>query len=303
MTTRSLSTAEDNFNRLRAVFRDLEKSSTRSNTAVQTLFAHLQTCVAYLFVEEEEPEYRGGGKNLKAGDNWQSDYYTLMREVTAELKTAYDQYESENSGGLPYATYERFVDVLGRCRSWMKQTEVVLTSKEDYARRRPVQPPDIRQEAGPPRGHESAALSTLQDEVRDLRAQLTKLFDANVENHMLWTKQTTPNLQFSQRIAALEQLAPAIARFEAHEASYNTLPASQATIAQLLSRVAALERPWHHKFTSTKPRASDPPGSTPPATNMTALLRRPYIQTYIHTYINAHIHIYLRIYMPYADVC
>ena len=261
------------------MFHDLEKSSTRSNVAVQTRFAHLQTCVAHLFVEEEEPEYQGGGKYLKAGDNWPADYYNLMLMVTAELKTAYDQYESANSGGLTYDMYARFVDVLGRCRSWMNQTGVVLISKEDYARRTHVQPPVIRQEVGPPRGHESAALSTLQDEVRDLRAQLTKLFDANVENHRLRVKQTDDNLKIyttlatlSHRMAALEQHAPAIARFEAHEASYNTLPASQATIAQLLSRVAALERPWHRRFT----RASDPPGSTPPATNMTttALLRR-----------------------------
>ena len=40
--------------------------------------------------------------------------------------------------------------------------------------------------------------------------------------------------------------------------------------ARLLLRVAALESPWPHKFT----RASDPLRSTPPATNMTALLRQ-----------------------------
>ena len=161
----------------------------------------------------------------------------------------------------------------------MNQTEVVLISKEDYARRTPVQPPVIRQEVRPPRGHESVALSTLQDEVRDLKVKMTKLFEDNVENHRLRGKQTDDNFKIytalstlSHRMAALEQHAPAIARFEAHEASYNTLPASQATIAQLLSRVAALERPWHRRFT----RASDPPDRTPPATNMTvtALLRR-----------------------------
>ena len=123
------------------------------------------------------------------------------------------------------------------------------------------------------------SLSTLQDEVRDLKVKMTNLLDANVENHRLRTKQMDDNLRIytaqftlNNRMAALEQHAPAIARFEAHEASYNTLPASQATIAQLLSRVAALERPWHRRFT----RASDPPDRTPPATNMTvtALLRR-----------------------------
>ena len=257
------------------MFHDLEKSST---AAVQTLFAHLQTCVAHLFVEEEEPEYQGGGKYLKAGDNWRDDYRTLMLMVTAELKTAYDQYESANSGGLTYDMYERFVDVLGRCRSWMKQTAVVLISKEDYARRTPVQPPVIRQEVGPPRGHESAALSTLQDEVRDLKVKMTQLFSAVGENAWIRGKQTADNFEIfttlstlDNRMAALEQHTPAIARFEAHEASYNTLPASQATIAQLLARVAALERPFYHRFT----RAA-PPHRTPPATNMTttALLRR-----------------------------
>jgi hypothetical protein len=123
------------------------------------------------------------------------------------------------------------------------------------------------------------SLSTLQDEVRDLKLKMTQLVEYNGENARLRSKQTDVNYkiyttQFTleNRLAALEQHAPAIARFEAHEASYNTLSVSQATIAQLLSRVAALERPWHRRFT----RASDPPGSTPPATNMTttALLRR-----------------------------
>ncbi len=161
----------------------------------------------------------------------------------------------------------------------MNQTEVVLISKEDYARRTPVHPPVIRQEAGPPRGHESDALSTLQQEVRELNVKMTKLVDVNVENHRLRGTQADHNYRIfttlstlDNRMAVLEQHAPAIARFEAHEASYNTLPASQATIAQLLARVAALERPFYHRFT----RASAPPARTPPATNMTttALLRR-----------------------------
>ncbi len=182
------------------MFHDLEKSSTRSNAAVQTLFAHLQTCVAHLFVEEEEPEYQGGGKYLKAGDNWRDDYYTLMFMVTVELMTAYDQYESANSGGLTYHMYERFVDVLGRCRSWMNQTGVVLISKEDYARRTPVHPPVIRQEVGTQRDHESAALSTLQQEVQELNVKMTKLFEDKVDIHRYMSKQTTHNLQFSHRL-------------------------------------------------------------------------------------------------------
>jgi hypothetical protein len=173
MTTRPLSAAQDNFNRILTVFHALEKSSTRSNAAVQTLFAHLQTCVAHLFVWETSPYDQDALPHLKARDNWRDDYYTLMLMVTAELKTTYDQYESANSGGLPYDMYERFVNVLRRCRSWMKQTEVVLISKEDYARRTPVQTPVIRQEVGAQRGHESAALSTLQQEVRDLKVKLT----------------------------------------------------------------------------------------------------------------------------------
>ena len=233
------------------MFHDLEKSSTRSNVAVQTPFAHLQTCVAHLFVEEEEPEYQGGGKYLKAGDNWRDDYYTLMFMVTVELMTAYDQYESANSGGLTYDMYERFVDVLRRCRSWMKQTEVVLISKEDYARRTPVQPPVIRQEVRPPRGHESVALSTLQDEVRDLKVKMTKL----VEHEALYS---TDRPQF---YATLKYLSSEMVK----------VTDDQATIAQLLARVAALERPFYRRFT----RAA-PPDRTPPATNMTttALLRR-----------------------------
>ena len=127
--------------------------------------------------------------------------------------------------------------------------------------------------------HESLSLSTLQDEVRDLNVKMTTLFDDKVENYKLRAKTSSDNLHFyttlatlSNRMAALEQHAPAIARFEAHETSYKTLRDDHATIAQLLSRVAALERPWHHKFTN--PRASNSPGSTHTPTNMTALLRR-----------------------------
>ena len=75
MATLVLSVAQDNFERLRSVCQDLEKSSTQSKEAVKTLLAHLQTCVDRLFVVEEEPEYRGRGKYLIDRANWQPDCY------------------------------------------------------------------------------------------------------------------------------------------------------------------------------------------------------------------------------------
>ena len=167
MATLVLSVAQDNFEKLRSVCQDLEKSSTQSKEAVKTLLAHLQTCVDRLFVVEEEPDFRGRVQHLMARDNWQAAYYDLMLFVTAELKTAFDRYESANSGGLTYDMYERFVDLLGRCRTWMHQDEVVLISKEDYARRTPVQSSAILHSVGGQRDHEPDAIKKLQDEVRD----------------------------------------------------------------------------------------------------------------------------------------
>ena len=145
----------------------------------------------------------------------------------------------------------------------------------------------------------------LQQEVRDLNVKMTTFLDDKVEIYRDVTKKTTDILKIytnlstlSSRMVALEQHAPAITRFEAHEALYssdrpyfydtlkylttemvNVSKAGRNTddsvkIEQLVSRVAALEKPWYNKFTTTEPRASDPARSTPPATNMTALLLR-----------------------------
>ena len=105
-------------------------------------------------------------------------------------------------------------------------------------------------------------------------------------------KITADNLHFynslstlSNRMAALEQHAPAIELYSTDRPHFYQMLKDLSTemvkvthahdqIAQLVSRVAALERPWYKPFTTTKPRASDPARSTPPATNMTALLLR-----------------------------
>ena len=139
-----------------------------------------------------------------------------MFMVTVELMTAYDQYESANSGGLTYHMYERFVDVLGRCRSWMNQTGVVLISKEDYARLTPVHPPVIRQEVGPQRDHESAALSTLQQEVRELNVKMTKLFEDKVDIHRLLNSRPRATRTSNRTVRSTRGILQDVARRSCH---------------------------------------------------------------------------------------
>ena len=124
--------------------------------------------------------------------------------------------------------------------------------------------------------HESDALRTLQKEVRDLKVAMTALTPAirgfhedKVNNYKDKVKNSSDNLYFyntlsTLRMAALEH-APAIEMVKVEKAAQNTDDHDK--IERLVSRVAALEKPWYNPFTTTKPRASDP-------TNMTALLRR-----------------------------
>ena len=106
--------------------------STRYKKGVNTVRVHVKTCVSRLYVEE-----MGGGLDqisiMEPRKNWQAEYYNLMKSVTSELNAAYAEYEAGNSSGLPYEMYERFVELLQKCRAWMKEPGVVLITEEEYA--------------------------------------------------------------------------------------------------------------------------------------------------------------------------
>jgi hypothetical protein len=171
----------------KSVFNDVKKFFTYMNgsvyESVQRMVVHLRECMQLLYWEDGET----------ADSGWSTYMKEYMETVTGILNECYAEYEKENSCDLDFYWYVAFVDLLDKCRSWMRklieedpESEVVAgmelgpvrrVTKTEYEGRR-----GVWAESGA--GKERSMRETIEDlrnEVSELRNRIDKLERAKVE--------------------------------------------------------------------------------------------------------------------------
>ncbi len=98
------------FNSVKVFFEEMNGSEYES---VQRMVVHLRECMDLL--------YWKNGETWKADKGWSERKEEYMELVTGELNECYAEYEAENSCDLDWFWYAGFVDLLDKCRRWMRK--------------------------------------------------------------------------------------------------------------------------------------------------------------------------------------
>jgi hypothetical protein len=174
--------AESVFNAVKVFFEYMNGSEYES---VQRMVVHLRECMDLL--------YWKNGETWEADKGWSSYTKEYIEIVTGTLNECYAEYEAENSCDLDFYWYAGFVDLLDKCRRWMRKLieedpewEVVAgmelgpvrrVTKEEYEGRRRVRA-EVRG-YGPERGSgvekEHETIEGLRNEVSELRKRIDNL--------------------------------------------------------------------------------------------------------------------------------
>ncbi len=100
-----------------SVFRDVkvffEYMNGSEYKSVQRMVVHLGVCMNLLYWKT--------GETLKADEGWSKYTKEYMETVTGILNECYAEYEAEKSCDLDFYWYAAFVDLLNKCRRWMRQ--------------------------------------------------------------------------------------------------------------------------------------------------------------------------------------
>jgi hypothetical protein len=79
--------------------------------SVKRMVVHLQDCMDILYWNDGETPDRG----------WSTSTKQYMETVTSILNKCYAEYEEENSCDLDWFWYAGFVELLDKCRRWMRK--------------------------------------------------------------------------------------------------------------------------------------------------------------------------------------
>jgi hypothetical protein len=170
------------FNSVKVFFEEMNGSEYES---VQRMVVHLRECMDLL--------YWKNGETWKADKGWSERKEEYMELVTGELNECYAEYEAENSCDLDWFWYAGFVDLLDKCRMWMRKLinedpewkvmdgmelePIRRVTKEQYERRGRVRA-EVR-EYGAER---LETIADLRREISELRDRVDKLERVKVEN-------------------------------------------------------------------------------------------------------------------------
>ena len=169
--------AESVFNAVKVFFEEMNGSEYES---VQRMVVHLRECMDLL--------YWKNGETWEADKGWSSNTKEYMEIVTGKLNECYAEYEAENSCDLDFYWYAGFVDLLNKCRRWMRQLieeepvwgeegmelgPVLRVTKGEYEGRERVRA-EVRGD-GPERGSGVEKERKMREMIEDLRNEISEL--------------------------------------------------------------------------------------------------------------------------------